>query len=90
MLTAMAVRTCWRWALATRLDGEITVQVETIDHDLPVTAIPVNAAKDLVIVRGPASAVLCWLLGRASAAAGDLEVTRSGQPWQLPRLRAWA
>jgi hypothetical protein len=33
---------------------------------------------------------LCWLLGRASAAAGDLEVTRSGQTWQLPRLRAWA
>ena len=76
--------------LATRLDGEIAVQVEIIDRDRPVTAAAANAAGDLVIVRGPASAVLCWLLGRASAAAGDLEVTRSGQAWQLPRLRAWA
>jgi maleylpyruvate isomerase len=76
--------------LATRLDGEITVRIETIDRDPLVTATAANAAEDLVIVRGPASAVLCWLLGRASAAAGDLEVTRSGQAWQLPRLRAWA
>lgn len=76
--------------LATRLDGEITVQAETIDRDPPVTATTANAAKAPVIVRGPASAVLCWLLGRASAAAGDLEVTRSGQACQLPRLRAWA
>jgi hypothetical protein len=62
--------------LATRLDGEITVQAETIDRDRPVTMTAANTAGDLVIVRGPASAVLCWLLGRASAAAGDLEVTR--------------
>jgi maleylpyruvate isomerase len=76
--------------LATRLDGPIAVQAETIDRDPPVRATVADAAEDLVIVRGPASAVLCWLLGRASAAAGDLEVTRSGQAWQLPRLRAWA
>ncbi len=78
--------------LATRLDGEFTVQVGTIDRDPPVTATATaaSAAAGLVIVRGPASALLCWLLGRASAAAADLEVTRSGQAWQLPRLRAWA
>lgn len=76
--------------LATRLDGQIAVQAETIDRDPPVRATTADAAEDLVIVRGHASAVLCWLLGRASAAAGDLEVTRSGQARQLPRLRAWA
>jgi maleylpyruvate isomerase len=76
--------------LATRLDGQIDVHVETIDRDPPVTAATANATEDLVTVRGPASAVLCWLLGRASAAAADLEVTRCGQAWQVPRLRAWA
>jgi maleylpyruvate isomerase len=76
--------------LATRLNGPIAVQVETVDRDPPLRATTANATEDLVIVRGPASAVLCWLLGRASAAAGDLEVTRSGRAWQLPRLRAWA
>lgn len=76
--------------LATRLDGQIAVQAETSDRDPPVRATTANATEDLVIVRGPASAVLCWLLGRASAAADDLGVTRFGQAWQLPRLRAWA
>ncbi len=76
--------------LPARLDGEITVQVDGIDRDPPVTELPGNATGGLVIVRGPASAILCWLVGRASAAAGDLEVTRSGQAWELPRLRPWA
>jgi maleylpyruvate isomerase len=76
--------------LAARLDGQIAVQAETIDRDPPVRATTADATGDLVIVRGPASAVLCWLLGRACAAADDLGVTRSGQAWQLPRLRAWA
>jgi maleylpyruvate isomerase len=76
--------------LATWLDGQIAVQAQTTDRDPPVTATTADATEDLVIVRGPASAVLCWLLGRACAAAGDLEVTRCGQAWQLPRLRAWA
>lgn len=76
--------------LATRLDGEITVRAEAIDRDPPVTATTASATGEPVIVRGPASAVLCWLLGRAPAAAADLEVIRSGQAWPLPRLRAWA
>jgi maleylpyruvate isomerase len=76
--------------LATRLDGQTAVQVEIIDRDPPAGAAPANATKEVVIVRGPPSAILCWLLGRASAATADLEVTRSGQAWQLPCLRAWA
>jgi maleylpyruvate isomerase len=76
--------------LATRLDEQIALHVETTDRNPPARATAANATEDLVIVRGPASAVLCWLLGRASAATADLEVTRSGQAWQLPRLKAWA
>jgi maleylpyruvate isomerase len=76
--------------LATRLDGQTAVQVEIIDGDTSAGATPANPTKDMVIVRGPSSAILCWLLGRASAATADLEVTRSGQAWQLPCLRAWA
>jgi hypothetical protein len=76
--------------LAARLDGEITVQVQTTDRDPPITATAASAAGEPVIVRGPSSAVLCWLMGRPSAAAADLETTCSGQAWQLPPLRAWA
>jgi maleylpyruvate isomerase len=76
--------------LAARLDGEITVRVEIVDCDSPVTETTASATDELVVVRGSASAVLCWLLGRASAAAAGLAVTRSGQPWRLPRLRPWA
>jgi maleylpyruvate isomerase len=76
--------------LATRLTEEITVQAETTDRDPLATATTADTTGDPLIVRGPASAILCWLLGRVSAAAADLEVTRCGQPWRLPRLRAWA
>jgi maleylpyruvate isomerase len=76
--------------LAARLNEEIAVQVETLDCDPPGTAATASTTGEPVIVRGPASAVLCWLVGRASAAAADLEVTRCGQAWRLPRLRAWA
>lgn len=76
--------------LATRLDRQTAVQVQIIDRDPSAGATTANVTKDLVIVRGPASAVLCWLIGRASAAAADLEAIRSGRAWQLPRLRAWA
>jgi maleylpyruvate isomerase len=76
--------------LAARLTDEIIVQVETTDRDPPVTVTTAGTTGEPVTVRGPASAVLCWLLGRASAAATDLEVTRCGQAWRLPRLRAWA
>jgi maleylpyruvate isomerase len=81
--------------LATRLEEQGTVRLEVIDRGAPAAgpaaAGPADAATgEPVIVRGPASAVLCWLLGRPSAAAPDLAVTRGGQARQLPRLRAWA
>jgi maleylpyruvate isomerase len=76
--------------LAARMTEEITVQVEITDRDQPTTATTASTTGEPVTVRGPASAILCWLLGRASAAAADLEVTRCGQPRRLPRLRAWA
>ena len=44
---------------------------------------------DPVIVIGPAAAVTCWLLGRTTA-AGDLTITRTGQPCPAPQLRPWA
>ena len=76
--------------LAARLGDEITVQAETTDRDPAVTAVAACTADDQVIVRGPASAVLCWLLGRPAAAEADLAVRRSGEPWRLPRLGPWA
>lgn len=75
--------------LQARLADQITVRAETTDLDLAATAAAAGAADDLVIVRGPASAILCWLLGRPAAAA-SLTVTCAGQPWTLPRLRPWA
>jgi maleylpyruvate isomerase len=79
-----------RETLTTRLDAQTAVQMETTDREPPASPTIATANDDLVIVRGPASAILCWLLGRAPAAVADLEVTRGGQGWQLPRLRAWA
>ncbi len=94
IVASTTVTTCRTADLALRsqpvLDEEITMQVETIDRDPPVTAATAGTTREPVIVRGSASAVLCWLLGRASAATADLEVTRRGQAWRLPRLRAWA
>jgi maleylpyruvate isomerase len=75
--------------LAARLGGQVTVRVEIIDRDWPETETAASVLDELVIVRGSASAVLCWLLGRAGAGA-DLAVTRCGQPGLLPRLRPWA
>jgi maleylpyruvate isomerase len=75
--------------LAARLADEITVRVETTDGDPAVAGTAAGTADDLIIIRGPASAVLCWLLGRPIAAVG-LEVTCCGQLQPLPRLRPWA
>ena len=71
--------------LQARLADQVTIRAEATDQDLAATA--AGAAGDLVVVRGPASAILCWLLGRPAA---DLTVTRAGQPWTLPRPRPWA
>jgi maleylpyruvate isomerase len=76
--------------LAARLADEITVRAEPTDRDPAVTAMAAGTADDHVIVRGPASAVLCWLIGRPAAAEADLAVSRCGEPWRLPHLRPWA
>jgi len=74
--------------LQARLADQVTVRAEAADCNLAITAAAPRAAGDLVIVCGPASAILCWLLGRPAAA--DLTVTRAGQPWTVPRLPPWA
>jgi hypothetical protein len=76
--------------LAVRLADEVTVRAETTDRDPVVTAVTAGTADDHVIVRGPASAVLCWLIGRRAAAEADLAVSRSGEAWRLPHLHPWA
>src|SRR5207245_7620141 len=76
--------------LAARLADEVTVRAETTDRDPAGTATTASTPGDHVIVRGPASAVLCWLIGRSAAAEADLAVSRSGEPCRLPRLRPWA
>ena len=75
--------------LPARLADQITVRAEATDRDLAATATAEAAAGDPVMVRGPASAILSWLLGRPAAAHG-LTVTRAAQPCPLPRLRPWA
>ncbi|HEX6525117.1 MAG TPA: maleylpyruvate isomerase N-terminal domain-containing protein [Streptosporangiaceae bacterium] len=76
--------------LDARLIDEITVQVQTTDrHQAPADTAAMTA-DDPVVVRGAASAVLCWLAGRPVPAAADLTVSRSGQRCPLPRLRPMA
>jgi maleylpyruvate isomerase len=74
--------------LDARLTDEITVQVQVTDRHPAATDAAATTADDL-IVRGSASAALCWLVGRPIPSAAGLTVSRSGQPWPLPRLRPW-
>lgn len=75
--------------LAARLPGDVRVRAEVTDRPAPAPASAVGTSADLVVVRGAASAILCWLLGRPLKVA-DLAVTRGGQPWPLPVLQPWA
>jgi hypothetical protein len=45
------------------------------------------ASDDPLVIRGAASAVLCWLTGRPVPAAADLTASRSGHNCPLPQLR---
>jgi maleylpyruvate isomerase len=71
--------------LAGRLTGGVTVRAE-VSGGAPAAE---ETCSDAVIVRGPAPALLCWLVGRPLPAA-ELTVTRGGRPWQLPVLKPWA
>jgi maleylpyruvate isomerase len=73
--------------LDTRLADEVAVRVETADGQWAWAR---AGAGDVVVVRGAASAVLCWLAGRPVPVATELAVGRGGQPCPLPRLRPWS
>ena len=76
--------------LGTRLTDETNVMVETAGRQWPEADTTGMTSEDPVVVRGTASAVLCWLAGRSVPAAADLTASRSGQNWALPRLRPWS
>jgi maleylpyruvate isomerase len=76
--------------LDTRLPDEVTVQVQVTGQNWPLASAAATTSDDPVVVRGAASAVLCWLAGRPVPAAADLTASRSGRNWPLPRLRPWS
>lgn len=76
--------------LDARLIDALTVQVQVTDRHWPQAGTATTASDDPVVIRGAASAVLCWLAGRPVPAAADLTTSRSGQGWPLPRLRPLA
>lgn len=72
--------------LAGRVTGDAPVQVQVTDRLAGESAPGVSSGA--VVVRGAASAVVCWLAGRP--VTGDLTICRFGRPWPLPHLRPWA
>jgi maleylpyruvate isomerase len=76
--------------LDSRVPGEVAVQVQVTGQNWPLASAAAATSDDPVVVRGAASAVLCWLAGRPVPAAADLTACRSGQNWPLPRLRPWS
>jgi maleylpyruvate isomerase len=76
--------------LDTRLTDKAAVRVQTDGRQWTMASTAAAASDDPVIVRGPASAVLCWLTGRPVPATADLTASRSGQPCPLPQLRPWS
>jgi maleylpyruvate isomerase len=76
--------------LDTRLPDGVTAQVQLADRDWPLAGTAATTSDDPVVVRGAASAVLCWLTGRPVPAAADLTASRSGRHCPLPQLRPWS
>jgi maleylpyruvate isomerase len=75
--------------LDTRLADEITGQVQVTGRHWPQAGAAATASGDPVVIRGAASAVLCWLAGRP-VPADDLTASRSGQKRPLTTLRPWS
>jgi maleylpyruvate isomerase len=75
--------------LDARLPDEVAVQVEVIDRHWPQDR-TATAPGDAVVVRGTASAVLSWLIGRPVPAGAGLTAARHGWDRPLPQLRPWA
>ena len=76
--------------LDARLTGNITVEVQAAGRKWTYASAAAPASGDPVVIRGPASAVLCWLTGRPVPAAADLTASRSDQLCPLPQLRPWS
>ena len=76
--------------LDARLADGLTVQVRVTDRDWPQFDSEATASDDHVVVRGAASAVLCWLTGRPVPATAGLTASRDGQGSPLPPLRPWS
>lgn len=76
--------------LEARLADGISVRVQVTDRDWPQAGAMATETDDLIVVRGTASAVLCWLAGRPVPAATGLAASRSGRGCPLPLLRPWA
>jgi maleylpyruvate isomerase len=74
-----------------RLADGRTIQVQVTDRDSrPQEGDVAAASDDLVVVRGTASAVLCWLTGRPVPDSAGLAASRSGQGCPLPQLLPWS
>jgi hypothetical protein len=56
----------------------------------PLASTTATTSDDPVVVRGAASALLCWLVGRPVPATADLTASRSGRHCPLPQLRPWS
>lgn len=76
--------------LQARQPDEVTVQIETTGQRWTQDGTTATTPDAPVVVRGTASAVLCWLIGRPVAATADLAASRSGRDWPLPQLRPWS
>jgi maleylpyruvate isomerase len=76
--------------LDTRLPDGVAAQVQVTGRDWPLASTEATTSDGPLVVRGAASAVLCWLTGRPVPAAADLTASRSGQHCPLPQLRPWS
>lgn len=76
--------------LETRLADRPTVHVQVTDRQWAQADTPAATVDDPLVVRGPAPAVLCWLVGRPVPATVGLDAGRHGRSRPLPRLCPWA
>jgi maleylpyruvate isomerase len=76
--------------LDTRLTDKTPVRVQADDREWTQASAAAGPSDDPVIVRGVASAVLTWLIGRPVPATANLIASRSGRHCPLPQLRPWS
>jgi maleylpyruvate isomerase len=76
--------------LDTRLPDGVTAQVQVTGRHWPLAGTAATTSAAPVVVRGAASALLCWLVGRPVPGTADLTASRSGRHCPLPQLRPWS